>query len=182
MNGAKNLAIAPSISESSSEAMKWYALQVRARYERSAQSVIRKRGVEVSLPLIKVKRQWSDRIKHVEQPLFSGFLFVRMDIGKGRLPVLQAPGVVRFVGTPKGPVPVAQEQMFWLGQMAEFNGGLQNELVLPTGVEVKVLFGPLVGLRGRVKQYRGKTRVVVWFDGIMQGASVEVDPALLVAV
>ncbi len=41
------------------------------------------------------------------------------------------------------------------------------------------MFGPLKGLKGRIKQKNSETRLVVWFDAIMQGTSVEIDPACL---
>ena len=50
------------------------------------------------------------------------------------------------------------------------------------GMDVDVIFGPFKGLHGRVKQKNSETRLVVWFDAIMQGVSVEIDPTWLTPV
>lgn len=157
----------------------WYAIYVRSRHEKCVYDELKQRGIESSLPLMKITRQWSDRKKKVDVPLFRGYLFVNIDIRKEKLPVLQTDGVVKFVTFCKKTVSIPEEQMFWLDQLllSEFN--LTSETDFPTGAEVDVMFGPLKGLRGKVKQKNSESRLVVWFDSIMQGVSVEIDPVFL---
>jgi len=38
------------------------------------------------------------------------------------------------------------------------------------------MFGPLRSPCGRIKRKHSQTRLIVWFDAIMQGVSVELDP------
>ena len=134
------------------------------------------RGIESSLPLMKITRQWSDRKKKVEVPLFRGYLFVNIDIRKEKLPVLQTDGVVKFVTFCNKTLSIPVEQMYWLDQILMSELHVENEHSMPLGTEVEVTYGPLKNLRGRVKQKNSKSRLVVWFDSIMQGVSVEIDP------
>src|SRR5260370_18226079 len=82
----------------------------RTGREKNATLLRENAGYECDLPLVKFIRQWSDRMKEIEQPLFSGYLFCRMN-PSNRLPVLMAPGVIQIVGAGKAPIPVAEEEI-----------------------------------------------------------------------
>jgi transcription antitermination factor NusG len=56
----------------------WYAVYTRPRWEKKLASVLQEKGIECYCPLNKVTRQWSDRRKVVLEPLFKGYLFVRV--------------------------------------------------------------------------------------------------------
>jgi len=152
---------------------------VKSRHEKSVHQELQRKGIKSSLPLMTQIRQWSDRKKKIEVPLFRGYVFVNIDISKDKLHVLQTDSLVRFVTFCNKTVPIPDEQMFWLDQLAMSNLTLDHEKGIPLGAEVDVMFGPLKGLRGRVKQKNSKSRLVVWFDSIMQGVSVEIDPVFL---
>ena len=160
----------------------WYALYVKSRHEKSVHSELQQKGIESSLPLTIITRQWSDRRKKVEVPLFRGYVFVKIDIKNEKLPVLTTSGVVKFVIFNNVTVPIPEDQMYWLQQMIASDLLLSQEQDFPVGTEIDVMFGPLKGLRGRVKQKNSETRLVVWFDAIMQGVSVEIDPTWLTPV
>ena len=160
----------------------WYAIYVRSTHEKSVHSELQQKGIESSLPLTIVTRQWSDRRKKVEVPLFRGYVFVKIDIKNEKLPVLTASGVVKFVTFNNVTVPIPEDQMYWLQQMIASDLLLSQEQDFPIGTEIDVMFGPLKGLRGRVKQKNSKFKLVVWFDAIMQGVSVEIDPTWLTPV
>ena len=160
----------------------WYAIYVRSRHEKSVHSELQKKGIESSLPLTIVTRQWSDRRKKVEVPLFRGYVFVKIDIKNEKLPVLTTSGVVKFVMFNNVTVRIPKDQMYWLQQMIASDLLLSQEQDFPVGTEIDVMFGPLKGMRGRVKQKNSKTKLVVWFDAIMQGVSVEIDPTWLTPV
>jgi len=62
-------------------------------------------GFECFLPKYKSVREWSDRKKEVEQPLFPGYLFCRFDYTQRR-PVVVTPGVLQVVGCGRTPTPI----------------------------------------------------------------------------
>ena len=82
---------------SSTPSKNWYAIYVRSRHEKYVYSELQQKGIESSLPLVTQTRQWSDRKKKVEVPLFRGYVFVNIDISKDKMNVLQTDGVVKFV-------------------------------------------------------------------------------------
>ncbi|MGA9886725.1 MAG: transcription termination/antitermination NusG family protein, partial [Candidatus Acidiferrales bacterium] len=63
----------------SCDVLPWFALQVRTRQEASVAQQLNGQGYERFLPLYKVRKRWSDRIKEVNAPLFPGYLFCRFN-------------------------------------------------------------------------------------------------------
>lgn len=162
-----------------SDGKQWYALQVRSRHEKSVNRLLQNRGIESSLPQVAVTREWSDRSKVLRVPLFTGYVFVRADLEQDRIPILTTPGIVRFVSFNGEPAPIPGNQMFWLFQILTEYGQIQPEPDLISGSRVEVVSGPLRGLQGVVWKDSSSSRLSVWFDVIMQGLSVEIDPACL---
>src|SRR5215469_2039262 len=84
---------------------KWYALQVRTRWEQSTSSLLAGKGYQTLLPTYKIKKDWGRRLREVSEPLFPGYVFCQFD-AHNRLPVLITPGVIAVVGRAKVPVPI----------------------------------------------------------------------------
>lgn len=82
--------------------MNWYVLYTAPRAEKKVEKRLKGEGFEVFLPLYKSKRKWSDRIKEVELPLFSSYVFIRC-LEHKLSGICAIPGIVRvvyYVGRP----------------------------------------------------------------------------------
>ena len=75
---------------------KWYAVYTKPRWEKKIEKVFERKQIERWCPLQKVERQWSDRKKIVEEPLFKSYVFVYID-NTERANVLMTDGVLNFV-------------------------------------------------------------------------------------
>jgi hypothetical protein len=51
----------------------WFALTVRPNHERTAEQALSYRGLEAYVPLYRARKQWSDRVKNTQAPLFTFF-------------------------------------------------------------------------------------------------------------
>ena len=160
-------------------ALPWYALQVRPRFEKVIASTLLNKGYEGFLPLYRHRSRWSDRMKEVELPLFSGYLFCRFDINK-RLPILITPGVMHVVGIGKTPQPVEEDEIAAL-QSLVFSG-LQAEprSYLNIGERVRIEIGPLSGVEGVLVALKGSTRLVLSVSLLQRSVSVEIDESWVV--
>jgi transcriptional antiterminator RfaH len=83
--------------------MSWYVLYTKPQAEKKVAEQLFKMGVEVYCPVITQVRQWSDRKKKIEAPLFTSYIFVNLE-DKDRNLVFNAKGAVRY--------------LFWLGKPA----------------------------------------------------------------
>jgi transcription antitermination factor NusG len=135
----------------------WHAVYTKSRWEKKVADQLNKLNIENYCPVNKVVRQWSDRKKTVEEPLFTSYVFVRIstrEISKIR----QVFGVVNFV--------------YWLGRPAiipaneiatikEFLNNYLNvklePLVLNLKDTVRIVNGPFADIEGDVVSISRKT-------------------------
>ncbi len=77
------------------ETTSWYVLYTKARNGEKVADGLSGAGYKVCCPLQKVRRQWSDQMKIIEEPLFKGYLFTHAEEAK-RNEVFNLPGTVRY--------------------------------------------------------------------------------------
>ncbi len=85
----------------------WYAVRTRSRQEKAVSSHLQAKGLKEFLPVYQMRRQWSDRMKTVDYPLFDGYLFCYFD-SQMLMPVLSSPGVAYIVGFGNKPAPIPE--------------------------------------------------------------------------
>ena len=76
--------------------MPWFVLYTKPKNEKKVADKLKAKGIDVYCPLIKVKRQWSDRIKTIEEPLFKSYCFVNLE-ERERANVFGVSGIVRYL-------------------------------------------------------------------------------------
>ena len=157
----------------------WYVVYVRSRHEKKVHQLLLEKGVESSLPLIKTTRKWSDRKKKVEIPLFRGYVFVKIDIGRDKLNILKTDGVVKFIGIKKKPSRIPDEEIHWVHMILEKSDTVKNEKEIPVGHKVRVIAGPLKGIEGVAMRFGNQSRLVIVIESIMNSVSVEISPNYL---
>ena len=157
----------------------WYAVYVRSHHEKKVHQLLLEEGVESSLPLIKTTRKWSDRKKKVEIPLFRGYVFVKIDIDRDKLNILQTDGVVKFIGIWNKPSRIPDEEIHWIHMMVEKDPEVQIEKEIPVGQKVRIMTGPFKGIEGVVLRSGNQSRLVVVIESIMHAVSVEISPNYL---
>jgi transcription antitermination factor NusG len=141
-----------------SDGMEWYAIYTKPRWEKKVFAALQSQGIIAYCPMNRVVRQWSDRKKTVELPLFSSYVFVQI-AATGQDQVRRTPGVVNFV--------------YWLGRLAVIRNSemvaLQDfvdkhkEIHLEAldyvkGDTVEIDAGPLKGQKGIIQKV-GKNRL-----------------------
>jgi transcription antitermination factor NusG len=144
----------------------WYALYTKPRSEKQVFKRFSETGIDSYLPLQKTLKQWSDRKKLVEVPLFSSYVFVYINLRHYET-VLKTPGVVKFIRFGGRAVPIPQKQIDILKLIIESNTRLETTSVLLTpGQQVEVILGALKGLRGELVKPTVKNRFLVRIDAI----------------
>ena len=156
----------------------WYALYARSRHEKVVDDLLRRKGIETFLPVRKIKRRWSDRVKLIEEPLFKGYLFVHAPLRR-RIEILQTKGVVRFIGHGPLPTPVQDKDLMAIRTFMENDIAVDPFPYLKEGQRVVVSTGPFRGVEGFLVLKKTKYRLVISLDLIMQSASIEVDAAMV---
>jgi len=86
------------------------ALYTKPRWEKKVDRILLQKGLNSWCPVQKTERQWSDRKKIVEVPLFTSYVFVNIT-PEERLNVLQTDGVLNFVHYLGKPAVIRDEEI-----------------------------------------------------------------------
>ena len=156
----------------------WFALRVRPKHERTAALNLGRQGFEEYVPLHKVRRRWSDRVKELETVLFPGYIFCRFAPAE-RTRVLNAPGVESILGFGKTDVPVDDSEIAAVKTLIAAGRPLAPWPYLRIGQHVAIENGPLAGLRGVVLRDETSWRVVVSVEALDRSISVQVDRGMI---
>lgn len=164
------------LDEKKWSAVRWFALYTRSRHEKIVERELKKKGIETFLPLRKVVRQWSDRKKTIEEPLFKGYLFVRAPFTE-RFTILNTVGVVQYVRQGSEPAEVPEKDLQTIRLFLEENIEIDPFPYLKTGERVYVRSGPFRGAEGFVVRKDSHCRLIISLDSLMQSVSVQIDQA-----
>lgn len=150
----------------------WHALYVRSRSEKKVLSQLEEMGIEAYLPLVTKIKQWSDRRKKVDEPLFKSYVFVRSN-AKEYLPILNVYGVMRFVSFERQAVVVPDNQIVAIKKFVEdYEHGeeykMQNNEELKVGQKVRIINGPMKGLEGTLQTIDNKRHLIVYIEAVGQ--------------
>lgn len=93
----------------------WYAIYTKPRWEKKVDADLLRKGITSWCPIQKVERQWSDRKKIVEIPIFRSYVFIHVS-EKERLDVITTEGVVNFIHYLGKPAVIRDEEIALIKQ------------------------------------------------------------------
>jgi transcription antitermination factor NusG len=160
--------------ENGNQQWPWFAILARTGKEKNATLLLENAGYECYLPVIKFTRQWSDRLKEIELPLFPGYLFCRMN-PHNRLPVLITPGVIQIVGVGKTPIPVDEQEIAAIQRVGKSGISTMPWPYLQVGHVAQIEEGPLRGMTGIVIRIKSGLKLVLSVNLLQRSIAVEVD-------
>ena len=147
-------------------------------HERRAERSLVNQGFEAYLPVYRVQRRWSDRIKSLDAALFPGYVFCRFAY-PDRIRVLNSPGVRSIVTTGKNPAPVDEAEISAVRSLLASGRPLLPWPYLRIGQQVVIRDGQFASLRGVIVRAKDSWRVVVSVEALNCSLSIEVDADLV---
>jgi len=130
---------------------KWYVIYTKSRMEKQIHSLLTEKGIESFLPLQKTIKQWSDRKKKIEIPIFKSYIFVFINYEEEYLSVLQTKGVVCFVKIANVIEAIRENQINLLKALYENNHVFEIEnKIFKEGKQVTVSYGALKNISGEI--------------------------------
>ncbi len=160
----------------------WYAVYTRPRAEKQVYERLLDQGIEAFLPLQKKMKQWSDRKKMVEVPLFTSYVFVH--IGRAFYDdVLRTNGVVKYITFEGKAATIPNDQIDNLRIIVDSDADVETTWERrKKGEKVRVNGGPLHGLEGILISDGSKKKVLVQVDRLDQNLVIEVPLAFIEAI
>ncbi len=156
----------------------WYVIYTYPNNEKKIYNELCKRDITAFLPTKKTIRQWSDRKKWIEVPLFPNYVFVKVPV-EATWEILMIDGVVKYVTFSGARAVVTEREIECVRRLLLGIDVSTSDFLNVTGEAVRVKQGPLAGMKGKVVCRRGATRFYVELESINHTISVEIDAALL---
>lgn len=159
------------------DAIKWYAIHTRSRFEQKVYDGLCGKSVETFLPRMQVMSRRKDRRKKILVPLLPGYVFVHFDMNPMIYhEILKTVGVVRMISFKGKPVPANEEEVNSLMILDGTDRTVQNRRYMQKGDRVMIMEGPLKGLVGFYLRHKGQSeKVVVSVELLQRSLAVEID-------
>jgi transcription antitermination factor NusG len=159
----------------------WFAVTVRPQHEQSAERGLASKGLETYVPLYLAVRQWSDRTKTLQLPLFPGYVFCRFDRTQ-HTTVVRTPGVRMIVSFGGEPAPVPDRELEAVRRMLASGSQVEPWPFLEAGQRIRIASGPLSGVEGTLVETPESCRLVVNIEMFQRSCAVRVDRDNVVAL
>lgn len=151
----------------------WTAFYTKPRNEKKASERLLKSGFEMYCPTRTVLKQWSDRKKKVQEPVFTSYVFAKVDEAQ-RLEILLDHAIVNSVFWLGKPVVIRDLEMEEIRQFLDEHPNAQTQQRnFREGDDVFVNSGPLSGQSGAIAQIRGN-RAYLFIPNLGMALSAEV--------
>jgi transcription antitermination factor NusG len=159
---------------------KWLVFYTKSRAEKKTLDYLIKFGFDAWLPTHKVLRQWSDRKKKVEVPLFNSYIFVN-DIEANIAEILKVPGVSWNIRHNGKPAVLRHTELETIQRFIESGLTLEIGSVqdFVKGDQVKVMDGPMKGAIGYYSNEYNDQKFTIELESIDQVLKVSIDKSLL---
>ena len=157
-----------------SNSKRWFAAYTKPRWEKKVSRVLEQKGVECWCPLKKTEKQWSDRKKVIEEPLFTSYVFVRID-ETDKSVVLMTDGILNFVYYIGKPAIIRDEEIDIIKKFLsekQASVSVQSLASLDENTRIKVNHGIFMDTTGTVLK-GGKKKVFVKLESLDQVMVVE---------
>jgi transcription termination/antitermination protein NusG len=153
----------------------WFAVSTRSRQEKIAASMLGYIAINNFLPVLSQERQWSDRKQMVAMPLFPGYVFVHIArTNELQVRILKVPGVVDFVRNRTGPLTIPNHEIEAVRAMLIHGTGCTPHPFLKVGDAVRVVRGPLAGIKGKLIRSGSQAKLVISIEMIQRSIAASV--------
>jgi transcription antitermination factor NusG len=152
----------------------WYVIYTKPRWEKKIASVLDARGIDNYCPLNRIQKQWSDRKKIIYEPLFKGYIFVKIDELR-KWDIKQIEGIINYVYWLGKPAKVKEDEIITIRKfLSEFDNVEVTENIIGKSTKVQISQGVLMNYKGVVVEVLGnKARVQIDSMGIRLSAILE---------
>jgi transcriptional antiterminator RfaH len=168
---------------SPNQELRWYVVSTKVNHEKHAERNIAYSGIECYLPLLKERKIVRNQIITTINPLFPGYMFVRIDLSQHYRTVNYARGVRKIVGFGSRPVEVDSAMIDSIRSKVTSSETeiLQRPEKLGHGQRVHIQGGPLSGLEAVfVGGMPGRQRAMVLLHTLALQARVVIEVDKLV--
>jgi transcription antitermination factor NusG len=140
----------------------WYVIYTRPRHERKVVDHLAELNIETFLPRIVTLRQWHDRKKYIEMPLFPSYVFVHLRAEQDYFESLSHESILYYLRTGKKIASISTSTIDDVRMIVNNYRDIEvsTDNFLP-GKKLSIKEGPFTGYSCEVVEYCGKKKIIV---------------------
>jgi transcription antitermination factor NusG len=153
----------------------WMVLYTRSRWEKKVDLLLKDQMINSFCPLVKTNREWVDRRKIVDVPLFRSYLFVQIN-HREQTKVVQTSGVINFIMHGGKPAIIKDTEIDRIRTIVRDYTDVE---AIPAhniniGDHVRITDGPLFNFQGKIEKLQGRS-VVMILNSIGCALTIKID-------
>jgi transcription antitermination factor NusG len=153
-------------------ALEWYVFYTFHNAEKVIKQELEKVKFEVCLPLQKITRQWKDRKKEIEIPLFPNYIFVKT-LKAQVYHIINNPKIVRYIAFDGRPATLKEEEIDFIKSAGKCGNIYLSHL--KKGDKIRITSGLLRGYEGVLVECDEKKRFGLFLKEINQMIMVDLN-------
>jgi transcription antitermination factor NusG len=165
------------INQLDNEIPKWFAIYTKPRMEKTVFEQLKKLKIETYLPIKRELRQWSNRKKYVETPLFSSYIFVKVvPTEYYKIPPIIT-GFLKFVLIHGNRIAIRDHEIETIKLSLKLND-IEIETTnenFESGENIEITKGILKGKRGQLIDFKGNKRITIKLENLQSNVIVDID-------
>ncbi len=163
--------VIPTNPSSSSNAMNtlWYVIHTKPGDEDRVKTNLQNQEIEIFLPLLETYQYCGGKMVQKIKPLFTNYLFGRLDLDLHYYKVKWTRGVNKILGSGNEPVPISEKVIQAIKERSGKDNLVKLEGELKDGDLVQVTSGPLKSLRGvfqKMISSKGRVKILLSLIGV----------------
>lgn len=153
---------------------RWFAVYTGFKREKVVRDRLIEKGIEVYLPLQQFTRYYTRKVRKVEIPLISCYVFVKIN-RRHYVSVLETPDVYSFIKFDKRLVAIPEREIELMRHVVGEGVALEvSQGKIEVGQEAEIIGGRLTGLRGKVVAQKGDKNFVIELDQMKYNLHLQV--------
>lgn len=168
------------INQLSEKEAKWFAVYTKYKCEKYVAQQLKKKNIEVYIPLASKTKRYLRKIKNYQVPLIPCYVFVK--IKKAHyLPTIETEHVIKFLKQGKDLLAIPDKEIEVLHRVSgEIIEAFQSaNHPLQQGEEVEVTSGLLTGMKGKIVDKTGKKSFLVELETLGLTLRIDIDRHIL---
>jgi transcriptional antiterminator RfaH len=147
----------------------WYVIHTKPGDEDRVKTNLQNQEIEAFLPLLKTYQYFGGKMVQKIKPLFTNYLFARLDLDLHYYKVKWTRGVNKILGSGNEPVPISEKVVQAIKDRSGKDNFVKLEDELKDGDLVQVTSGPLKSLRGifqKMMSSKERVRILLSLIGV----------------
>lgn len=153
----------------------WFVLVTANRAEKKVGIGLSEIGIENFVPVKLKLRQWHDRKKWVEMPLFNNYIFVLVD-QKRRTEVFKVSGIFKYLSIGGNLCKLTQNEIERVRLLCSYSGNVEiTKGSLKKGEEIEIMEGHFIGHKGILVSELNSNKLKISIESLQLIAMVELE-------